>query len=126
MVLATVGYLLMTSAQLPKAPFGEITGMQYIVEELSVLLKAWLKEHREATMHGEEGYFPAAEVSVTCDFARVPTDHRHQALTSLRPLPQVDAFVNSWLMDHAETGEGRIASVRKALAEAQKDLRRRF
>lgn len=43
--------------------------MQFIDEELSVLLKAWLKEHREAMMHGEEGYFPAADVSALSEYA---------------------------------------------------------
>jgi hypothetical protein len=38
--------------------------MEYIDEELSVLLPSWLTEHREAALHGEDGYFPAADVSI--------------------------------------------------------------
>jgi hypothetical protein len=44
-------------------PFGEPAGMDYIDEELSVLLPAWLTEHREAALHGDTGYLPAADVS---------------------------------------------------------------
>jgi hypothetical protein len=99
--------------------------MDYIDEELSVLLPAWLTEHREAALHGDNGYLPAADVSGCEINSPVPLPDGSTG----KNIPQVDAYVNSWLLDHAgkpKLSDSRVARVKDSFSNVQRELRRRF